>query len=83
MMHLTLSATSSRKYLPLLAGDPTGLTQINRRMGQTVHTFNPPLYNDAAIGARAGEMNLNVRLLRQHDSPPLCWVGSAGYSKPT
>jgi hypothetical protein len=69
--------------LPLLAGDPTGLTEINRRMSQTVHAFNSLLNNDAAIGARAAELNLNVRLLRQHDSPPLCWVESGGYSTPT
>jgi hypothetical protein len=55
-----LSAASPRKDLPLLTGNPTGLTEVHRGMGEAIHALNSPFDDEPAIGAGTGYLYLNV-----------------------
>lgn len=47
------SAAAAGKDLPLPIGVPAGCTELNRRVGEAVDRFHPPLDDRSAIGAGA------------------------------
>src|SRR4029079_9731090 len=78
-----LSATPACKGLPLLAGDPAGVAQIDRRVGDAIHTGDPLLHELSAIGTMPGYLCLTVRFLYQHNPSSSCSALPACYSRPT
>ena len=77
------SATPAGKDLPLPIGVPAGCTELNRRVGESVVRFYPPLDECSAIGAGACRCRFSATFLKYHGVPPLCWAGFVGCTPPT